>query len=351
MDTDAAISSRESPDGRRRYVLPSGQMLFPFGQVLARVSHSVWQGKAKELPTSDTSGQSSADSLTSAALQSSLASRLQANLGANGSPVYALTWKEWDMPSGPPICALRASVRRTSGSDSTGWPTPMAQNPRAGSCDFSRQVEVAAGVRESINGRKLAGWPTARATDGDKNSRTIAGVMNEVKRKGRFDDLPSAVQVGGWRTPEASNGEQGAKEPTGSNPRVTLTDQVTGWATPQARDYFPAHSPEYIAEKKAQGHGMANLNDQVAGWATPTARDGHSEWGSEEMMRRRSERPEGKPLSKQVIGTMSNGSPAPTEKRGQLNPAFSCWLMGFRDVWLSCVDWETPSSRKSRRSS
>jgi hypothetical protein len=38
-----------------------------------------------------------------------------------------------------------------------------------------------------------------------------------------------------------------------------------------ARDTFPAHTPEYIAEKKAQGHGMANLNDtvQLAGWNTP----------------------------------------------------------------------------------
>jgi len=31
--------------------------------------------------------------------------------------------------------------------------------------------------------------------------------------------------------------------------------------TLQSRDYFPAHKPEYVAEKKAQGHGMANLND------------------------------------------------------------------------------------------
>ena len=38
---------------------------------------------------------------------------------------------------------------------------------------------------------------------------------------------------------------------------------------------MPAHSPEYIAEKVAQGHGMANLNDraQLTGWTTPAARD------------------------------------------------------------------------------
>lgn len=45
------------------------------------------------------------------------------------------------------------------------------------------------------------------------------------------------------------------------------------WAGPQARDHFPAHSEEYIAAKKAQGHGMRNLNDEAANWAAPAARD------------------------------------------------------------------------------
>ena len=55
-----------------------------------------------------------------------------------------------------------------------------------------------------------------------------------------------------------------------SVPRTSAKDS-TGWPTPCARDHFPAHTPEYIAEKVAQGHGMANLNDrvQLAGWPTP----------------------------------------------------------------------------------
>jgi hypothetical protein len=51
---------------------------------------------------------------------------------------------------------------------------------------------------------------------------------------------------------------------------------LLGWPTPQARDHFPAHTPEYIAAKKAQGHGMQNLNDhvQLSGWPTPTTPSG-----------------------------------------------------------------------------
>lgn len=49
---------------------------------------------------------------------------------------------------------------------------------------------------------------------------------------------------------------------------------TTSWPTAQARDHFPAHSDNYIAAKKAEGHGMANLNDIAVRWPTPAARDG-----------------------------------------------------------------------------
>lgn len=50
-----------------------------------------------------------------------------------------------------------------------------------------------------------------------------------------------------------------------------LATVVKMWPTPQARDHMPAHTPEYVEEKRAQGHGMRNLNDEVKMWPTPTA--------------------------------------------------------------------------------
>jgi len=61
-----------------------------------------------------TSGPSGTDLLKSANLQLSLENRLRANLDANGSLECVLIWKRWDMPSGPQICALRASTRPTA---------------------------------------------------------------------------------------------------------------------------------------------------------------------------------------------------------------------------------------------
>ena len=96
------------------------------GQAHARANRSRSQGKVKGQTTSATSGPLFAASSPSANLQRALESRLRQRLDGRGSPLYALTWKHWDMLSGPRICALRASVRRTSGSDCGGWATPRA---------------------------------------------------------------------------------------------------------------------------------------------------------------------------------------------------------------------------------
>src|SRR5690606_25554218 len=66
----------------------------------------------KGLMTRDTYGRIGDGSSISADLQSFLESRLRARMAAYGSPEYVLTWKHWDMPSGPPICALRARARK-----------------------------------------------------------------------------------------------------------------------------------------------------------------------------------------------------------------------------------------------
>lgn len=56
----------------------------------------------------------------------------------------------------------------------------------------------------------------------------------------------------------------------GKKVQLGLESQARNWAAPQARDHFPAHSPERIAAMKALGHGMRNLNDEAETWRAPS---------------------------------------------------------------------------------
>ncbi len=160
--TRNATSSPVSEDGLTPCALPDGQTTAPSGPAPVRVSRFRARDSARAMQTNDTSGPLFSNSSPSASLQWSLASRLQARMEGSGSPLYALTWKEWDMPAGPPICALRASARRTSGSGFTGsgWPTPTTNDSlRHPSPNFAtKNLTLNHGVA-------LAGWPTPSTSD------------------------------------------------------------------------------------------------------------------------------------------------------------------------------------------
>lgn len=125
-DTLNAISSPASAAGHSRYEWLDGRMIDQFGQVVAHANLSARRAKAQGLLMSGIFGLHSTISSTSATLQSSLESRLRALLALSGSPLFKLTWKHRATRRGLQICALRASGRRTSGNDSTGWPAPNA---------------------------------------------------------------------------------------------------------------------------------------------------------------------------------------------------------------------------------
>lgn len=89
-DTDSATSSPASVDGRSHSDSQATGTTPGSGQEAAPVSHSQQQGKAQHTTTNGIYGLRCSASSESAALQQSLASRLQARLGSLGSTTYAL---------------------------------------------------------------------------------------------------------------------------------------------------------------------------------------------------------------------------------------------------------------------
>lgn len=98
------------------------------GQAPVPASRSRTRARGAGSATLGIFGQHGSHSSASVALQSSLESRLRASLASSGSTLFSLTWNDAVTPSGRRICALRASALRTSGSDCSSWPTPLASD-------------------------------------------------------------------------------------------------------------------------------------------------------------------------------------------------------------------------------
>ena len=151
-------SSLESAAGATPFASPISQTIEKSGQAHVRVSRFRSLDADKAMPIADTCGPLFTVSSPSAALQSSLENKLRAAMDPNGSLEFALTWRQQDMPSGPPICALRASGRHTIGPSYTSWPTPTLSMSQPGS-------EVSIGGRRPNGTHATMVDPSHRARD------------------------------------------------------------------------------------------------------------------------------------------------------------------------------------------
>lgn len=138
--------------------------------------------------------------------------------------------------------------------------------------------------------------------------------------------------------------------------RIPATDCGL-WPTPTAS--LNAGDPQKKAERRAKakakwgsrtGNGFGYSVAELAMWRTPNAADNRNRGGIASSLRRQE-------IGKQITLSMQaklqawNGSPDQTENRGQLNPAFVSWLMGYPEQWEDCAAMVTPLSRKSQRNS
>jgi len=211
VDIRNATSLRELPAGPSLSNMRAGQQMSLFGQDHAPANPSAWREKEMERVTKDTFGPLFDGLSPSADLQRSLENRLRQRMAVYGSPEYELTWKQWAMPSGPPICALRASGRRTSGNDCSGWPMPNVPNGgRCGSGKMYREDGSKRQISPEEAARMVVGWPTPKASEGEKGGRTPHGAAKEVARNKGPSVSAVAQMVTGWSTPSVNDSKNNA---------------------------------------------------------------------------------------------------------------------------------------------
>lgn len=127
FDTLSATFSRELADGPSPSDLPDGQTPDLFGQVAAPANRSARPESGLALPTNGISGRYGSISSASAALQSSLASRLRQRSSTTGLTPFLTIWRAKATPWRRPYCQLALSGHRTSESGYGSLPTPATR--------------------------------------------------------------------------------------------------------------------------------------------------------------------------------------------------------------------------------
>jgi hypothetical protein len=196
----SVISSPVSVSGVTLCDLPVGPTTGLYGLAPVPANLSARQAQAQGLLMSGTSGPPGTTSSASAALQSSLGSRLQARMPYDGLTLFKLTWKERVTPSGRLICALRASVRRTSDSDCSSWPTPRSVETGRTTGNPDRAMTHRSRLEDAIF---LASWPTPAKQNG------TGGARRGLDPRG-WNTLQTAAALASWGTPAARDWKDGA---------------------------------------------------------------------------------------------------------------------------------------------
>ena len=300
--TVPVISSLGSEDGPTPSSLLVGIQLEMSGLGLAPANHSQMPEPVPGSRTRAISGPSGENLSPSAVLQLSLESRLRAHLDVNGSLECVLTWKSWDMPSGPQICALRASTRRTVDNDFTGWPTPDTVAISDGT-DFETQRLALLARRE----RTKAAVKEGKTKPGSGRSMTLQMAAQSTQ---------GMIPFTGWSTPCVV-------EPSTTTPRPSRV--ATGRNT------------DYLGRQVHQVEGIASWPTPHANASTGAGRQGR-EGGMNIQTAAQS--------VSETSGTTTTSPSAPRSMgqlgQGALNPELCRWLQGYPIGWGLSEDTETP---------
>ena len=305
----------ESASGATPSDSPDGPMTDLFGQVVALANHSAPPALDLVPPTTATSGPTGSISSASAALQSSLESKLKQRLITAGSTWFKLTWKAKITPAGRSVCLLRASALRTSDNDCGSWLTATTSDGNGiRELDGTRSGELNTQAT-------LTAWPTPNASDEKWRYSTTEAAERRVA-SGKQVSLECASLLASWPTPMANNANKDCNRFREDRQNgLGAVTSLAMWPTPATTDHKGGYQGGRMRNGKLSTDRL-DVTAQIAGPARLT-----------------------------ISGELQIGSTVEMKNGGQLNPAHSRWLMGLPPEWDACAPTATPSSRKSRKRS
>lgn len=265
------------------------------------------------------------------------------------------------------------------------WPTPATRDGKGGYLGGRiRDGELSTDTLDVA--AQLTGWPTPTAANADGGQMPKDCGPTGLRANGTKAtvSLQGIARLSGWPTPLEDDANN-ATRATGAYQSLTRTAQMSGWATPKSMDGENNIASLEAAEKEAARKSWSNdlrvaafgttdssrKTVELASWPTPMASEaghGHAgDWSASQtcitnivlgkgrmpdgtVVKAADARPIG-PARLTASGEILTGSSAAMASGGQLNPAFSLWLMGFPTEWASCAPQGTQLYRKSQRNS
>ena len=324
---------------------------------------SAQQAKAKGLQTLVTSGLIGYDSSKSYALQCFLENRLRQRLDTAGSTLFRLIWRQRITPLGKRYLERAALAHRTSGNAYTSVPTPDTGISLT-DANWEQRREQCKKKHNNGNGFgmtlgmavQLATVPTPQTHDlhTAKTAEQIATMRAAGYGVSNLNEIvnPSTVP-----TPTADDPNNATRD-SGQFQSLTRTVRLASLPAPQTMDTLPPMEYEKRLNHTSRPNRTTsgNLREVVtlASMATPSVRD-HKDTGdlSKTQFRKDGkERNDVLPRQAQLAdsGQTATGGTEGTGSTGQLNPAYSRWLMGVPPEWddFAYTAMQSLSQRRKR---
>ena len=369
-DTPSVTSLPEEDSGATCSDRQAGPTTGRSGREAAPAPALAQRAKGKGLQMLVTSGRNGFGSSASAALQQSLESRLMPRLDMAGSTLWEWTWRTKATPLRRRYCQRQALERRTNVTGFSSVPTPVAE-PANGTPEafLQRKRDSMARGSQSMGVclsdiamvAQLAAVPSPCTPNSGRSIST-----EKMDATGRTEDgrkhtasLEHAVKFASVATPRGEDSEcAGAHRGTPD----TLHSQANPSAvpTPRVSDDNMSRMGIEAAQREMNrpNCGSSLALDAFQAVTTPSARDwkdtsGMSESGVDPDGSTRS-RLDQLPRQAQLAasGPTATGGTVETKSTGQLDPAYSRWLMGVPPEWdgYASTAMQSVSQRRKRSS-